>query len=75
MHQSRESFLDSLIRESKKLKTEEGRKKLKELRGIKEGERKRETHPKAASGKCKLQGVRYTHKELEDGTIVTDKVR
>ena len=69
----RESFLDSLIREAEKMKSDEGRKKVKELRAIKETERSREAHAriKSASGKFKSQGVRYVHKEMEDGSIVT----
>ncbi len=55
------------------MKTDEGIKTVKQLRAIKENERGREAqaHVKAASGKFKSQGVRYVHKELEDGSIIT----
>ena len=46
---------------------------MKELRGIKETERSRESHTciKAASGKFKSQGVRFVHREREGGSIET----
>ena len=69
----RESFIDSLIKKAEQLKTKEGEKKVKDLRNMKDKERKRDAHKRigAATGKFKSKGVRYIHGTDENGNPIT----